>query len=109
MKRLRSRTATPCSSSSALRRFLAPPSSPSTLWFPTSGCRAGAAEPIAPWFPPIIVITAFGGDEVHQRAKEAGAVTVLDQPFEIQDLLKLGRRVIGQRSVANDVATAEGA
>jgi CheY-like chemotaxis protein len=63
----------------------------------------------SPLVPPIIVITAFGSDEVHQRAKEAGAVTVLDKPFEIQDLLEIGRRVIGQRSVANDVSTAEGA
>jgi CheY-like chemotaxis protein len=52
----------------------------------------------SPMAPPIIVITAFGSDEVHQRAKQAGAVTVLDKPFDMQDLVELGRRVITQKS-----------
>jgi CheY-like chemotaxis protein len=46
--------------------------------------------------PPIVVITAFGSDEVHRRAKQAGVVTVLDKPFDIQDLVLLSRRVIEQ-------------
>jgi two-component system response regulator AtoC len=62
----------------------------------------------SPLTPPIIVITAFGSDEVHLRAKQAGAVTVLDKPFEIQDLLDLGRRVITQRSAANNTAISAG-
>ena len=48
--------------------------------------------------PPIVVITAFGSDEVHERAERAGAVAVLDKPFDIADLTTLGRRVIRQRT-----------
>lgn len=44
------------------------------------------------------MITAFGSDEVHQRAKQAGAVTVLDKPFDMQDLVALRRRVITQKA-----------
>ena len=47
--------------------------------------------------PPLIVITAFGTDEVHQRAKQAGVVSVLDKPFDLQDLLDLSHRVIAKR------------
>lgn len=60
----------------------------------------------SPMAPPIVVITAFGSDEVHQRAKQAGAVTVLDKPFDMQDLVELGRRVITQRSARSAVADA---
>ena len=48
--------------------------------------------------PPIVMITAFGSGEVHQRAKRAGAVAVLDKPFDIPDLTALGRRVIAQHA-----------
>jgi CheY-like chemotaxis protein len=46
--------------------------------------------------PPIVVITAFGSDEVRRRAKGAGAVSVLDKPFDIDDLVRLSRRVLAQ-------------
>ncbi len=52
----------------------------------------------SPKVPPIVVITAFGTDEVHQRAERAGAVAVLDKPFDIADLTALGRRVISRRA-----------
>ncbi|MBN2573629.1 MAG: response regulator [Deltaproteobacteria bacterium] len=58
----------------------------------------------SPMAPPIVVITAFGSDEVHQRAKQAGAVTVLDKPFDMQDLVELGRRVITQKSARSERA-----
>ena len=38
-------------------------------------------------FPPMILITAFGDEETHARAKELGAVAVFDKPFEMEDLL----------------------
>jgi CheY-like chemotaxis protein len=58
----------------------------------------------SPMMPPFVVITAFGSDEVHQRAKRAGAVTVLDKPFDMQDLVELGRRVITQKSARGQSA-----
>jgi CheY-like chemotaxis protein len=63
----------------------------------------------SPIVPPIVVITAFGSEEVHQRAKQAGAVAVLDKPFEILDLLDLGRRLIAQRLAAKPHLGAESA
>lgn len=48
--------------------------------------------------PPIVMITAFGSEEVHQRAKRAGVVAVLDKPFDIPDLTALGRRVIASHA-----------
>jgi CheY-like chemotaxis protein len=50
-----------------------------------------------PMVPPVVVITAFGTDEVHQRAKAAGAVTVLDKPFDVQDLVELCRHLVAQQ------------
>ncbi len=47
--------------------------------------------------PPVVVITAFGSEEVHERAKRAGAVAVLDKPFDIPNLTALSRRVISRR------------
>jgi two-component system response regulator (stage 0 sporulation protein F) len=52
----------------------------------------------SPRVPPIVVITAFGSDEVHEQAERAGVVAVLDKPFDIADLTALGRRVISQRA-----------
>lgn len=45
--------------------------------------------------PPIIVMTAFGSHEVHERASRAGAVAVLDKPFDIADLTALSDRLLG--------------
>jgi CheY-like chemotaxis protein len=46
--------------------------------------------------PPVVIITAFGNDEVHRLAEQAGAVAVLDKPFDISDLTALGHRMIAQ-------------
>ena len=43
--------------------------------------------------PPTIFITAFGDDEIHERARELGAVTVLDKPFAVKDLIETIRQV----------------
>jgi CheY-like chemotaxis protein len=39
-------------------------------------------------FPPMILITAFGDDNIHQKAKRLGAAGLFDKPFEIDDLLE---------------------
>ncbi|MBN1696679.1 MAG: response regulator [Spirochaetales bacterium] len=38
-------------------------------------------------FPPIILITAFGNEDLHKEAIENGALTVLDKPFDFDVLL----------------------
>lgn len=44
--------------------------------------------------PPVILITAFGDEETHVKAREFGAITVLDKPFEVDDLLAIVRENI---------------
>jgi len=56
----------------------------------------------SPMAPPVVLITAFGNEDIHRRAKEAGAVSVLDKPFDIQDLVLLGRRVISRRPASSE-------
>jgi len=63
----------------------------------------------SPLVPPVVVITAFGSDEVHQRAKRAGAVSVLDKPFDLQDLVELSRRVISHRAGQSEKSATEAA
>ena len=41
---------------------------------------------------PIIVMTAFGSDEVRRGAKDIGAVACLDKPFEMTELRDLVQR-----------------
>ena len=48
----------------------------------------------SPLVPPVVVITAFGSEDLHHRAKEAGAAAVLDKPFDLADLTGLVRRLI---------------
>jgi CheY-like chemotaxis protein len=53
-----------------------------------------------PLVPPVVLITAFGSDELHESARSEGAVAVLDKPFDIADLTALALTIIeqGQRS-----------
>jgi CheY-like chemotaxis protein len=36
--------------------------------------------------PAVVVITAFGDERTHRRAKALGAICVLDKPFDVDDL-----------------------
>ena len=38
-------------------------------------------------FPPTILITAFGDEETHEKARQIGVSAVLDKPFDMNDLL----------------------
>lgn len=38
------------------------------------------------WTTPVVFITAFGDDATHQRARSLGQCTVVDKPFELDDL-----------------------
>lgn len=40
----------------------------------------------AQWAVPVIVITAFGDDDTHERARTLDARLVLDKPFDVEDL-----------------------
>lgn len=44
--------------------------------------------------PPTIIITAFGDEQTHARARELGAAALLDKPFEVDDLLHVVRDTI---------------
>lgn len=36
--------------------------------------------------PPVIFVTAFGDDEVHEQERSVGAIAVLDKPLDMDDL-----------------------
>lgn len=55
-----------------------------------------------PGFPPVILITAFGDQETHARARILGAIGVLNKPFEVEDLMAMVRDILG-----HSVATQE--
>lgn len=44
--------------------------------------------------PPIILITAFGSERVHDKARDLGAAAVFDKPFEFDDFRSFVRNVI---------------
>jgi CheY-like chemotaxis protein len=44
--------------------------------------------------PPVVLITAFGDERLHEQAMMAGAVAVLDKPFELDDLRALVSRLM---------------
>jgi two-component system, response regulator, stage 0 sporulation protein F len=39
--------------------------------------------------PPVVVITAFGDDDLHAWARSIGAVATFDKPFDVDDLCTL--------------------
>jgi two-component system nitrogen regulation response regulator GlnG len=49
----------------------------------------------ASWRTPVILMTAFGADDVVIGAMKHRAVTVLDKPFDIRELKQLVDAVIG--------------
>ncbi len=52
----------------------------------------GASE--CPNFPPTILITGFGDDEMHEKAHQVGVAAVMDKPFDMSELLEKVRTVI---------------
>ena len=45
-------------------------------------------------FPPMILITAFGDEETHTKAKGLGATAIFDKPFNIDELLAKIRGIV---------------
>lgn len=51
-----------------------------------SGLHVLAALRSAQWSTPVILITAFGDERVHEEGTRLGAVAVFDKPLDIDDL-----------------------
>jgi CheY-like chemotaxis protein len=51
-----------------------------------SGLRAFSQVGYGPHIPPVVFITAFGDQELHEQAHHLGALAVLDKPFDIDEL-----------------------
>lgn len=49
---------------------------------------------------PVILITAFGDDATHARARVLGVRQVLDKPFDIEDLTSALSQILGRVSSA---------
>ncbi len=47
---------------------------------------------------PVFLITAFGSDDLHERAAQFGAVRTFDKPFDIEDLVSEVARVVSGES-----------
>lgn len=50
----------------------------------------------SPLVPPVVVITALGSHELHQRGEQAGAAAVLEKPFDLAELTALGQRLVAR-------------
>ena len=46
------------------------------------------------WTMPVVIITAFGDERIHAEARELGAATVLDKPFDMEDLIYAARSLV---------------
>lgn len=47
--------------------------------------------------PPVIVITAFGDEDLYAEARRSGAAAVLDKPFRLDDLIAKIREIAPRR------------
>lgn len=63
-----------------------------------SGLEALASMGTGPPAPPVVLITAFGDEDLHARGHLAGAVAVIDKPLDIDDLRALVCRVLSERA-----------
>ncbi len=54
-------------------------------------------------FPPMILITAFGDEDTHLKAKKLGAAMVIDKPFDIEDLLATIAQTIPFKQKLTDI------
>ena len=46
------------------------------------------------WAMPVVLITAFGDEPLHEEARRLGAVTVLDKPFDVDELIAIANGVV---------------
>jgi CheY-like chemotaxis protein len=57
-----------------------------------SGLDVGSALKRTRYRSPLVVMTAFGGDDMRRQARVLGAVAVLDKPFELEELRRIVQR-----------------
>jgi DNA-binding response OmpR family regulator len=62
------------------------------------GLEALTGVVINPGMPPLILFTAFGDEATHRRAREIGALTLLDKPFDLDQLRALVIQILDQTS-----------
>ena len=60
-----------------------------------SGLEVLARLRSAHWTTPVILMTAFGDPATHQSARELGATMVLNNPFDLAELVAAALRLIG--------------
>lgn len=53
-----------------------------------TGMEVLQGKPQSGYFPPMILITAFGDDETHAQAAECGVAAMFDKPFDVDELLE---------------------
>ena len=61
-----------------------------------------------PVSPPVVLITAFGDDQVHAEARRLGALATLDKPFDLDDLRALVARAITESGSLSPLPTNRG-
>ena len=49
------------------------------------------------WAMPVILITAFGDHQTHEEARRLGAATVLNKPFDLDDMVDAARSIVPAR------------
>jgi DNA-binding response OmpR family regulator len=59
-----------------------------------SGLDVLRAESYGGEFPPVILITAFGDEWTHGKARYLGAIDVFDKPFDIGELINRVREIV---------------
>jgi len=59
-----------------------------------SGLELLAALRESDWSLPVILITAFGDEAVHQEGKRLGAALVLDKPFDVEELVEAVKAIV---------------
>lgn len=52
------------------------------------------------WSRPVILITAFGDEQIHAEARRLGAAEVFDKPFDVDALLRAVRALLAPGSEA---------
>jgi CheY-like chemotaxis protein len=65
----------------------------------TSGLTALADLRSEDWATPVILITAFGSPQTYREARRLGAATLLDKPFELDELVHAVRSIVPPRLV----------
>ena len=60
-----------------------------------SGLQVLEALRTVDWATPVVVMTAFGDEDLRAEALRLGAAAVLDKPFALEDLKRTVRRLIG--------------